>query len=110
MTGTDREKVQRAALLAMSKFIGHIKPLPEQDSAGTVWVARARGVTWNGYDETALLDVLQKCAQELVDPSRPPPGSRSIDEIPPLARTRLHPLLPQQPYEDLHEPLTPIPL
>ncbi len=103
ITGTDPEKVQRAALLAMSKFIGHIKPLPEQDSTGTVWVGRARGVTWNGYDETALLDVLQKCAQELVDPSRSPPGSRSIDEILALARTRLHRLLPQQAYEELRD-------
>ncbi len=101
--GTDPAKVQRAALLAMSKFIGHIKPIPEQEGSGTVWLARARGVGWNGYDETALLDVLQKCAQELVDPSRPPPGSRGIGEILALARTRLHRLLPRQAYEELRD-------
>jgi len=104
--GTDAAKVQRAALLAMSKFIGHIKPLPGQDdnnNTGTVWLARARGVAWNGYDETALLDVLQKCAHELVDPSRPPPGSRGIDEILATERTRLHRLLPQQALAELRD-------
>ena len=101
--GTDPTKVQRAALLAMSKFIGHIKPLPEQEGPETVWLARVRGLAWNGYDETALMDVLQKCAQELVDPSLPPPGSRGIDEILALARTRLHRLLPQQAFEELRD-------
>ena len=47
------------------------------------------------------MDVLQKCAQELVDPSRPPPGSRGIDETLALARTRLHRLLPRQTFEEL---------
>jgi rhodanese-related sulfurtransferase len=102
--GTDSAKVQRAALLAMSKFIGHIKPLPDQEEGPeSVWLARVRGLAWNGYDETALLDVLQKCAQELVDPSRPPPGSRGIDEILALARTRLHRLLPRQAFEELRD-------
>jgi rhodanese-related sulfurtransferase len=103
--GTDPSKVQRAALLAMSKFIGHIKPLSEQEEAGpeTVWLARVRGLAWNGYDETALMDVLKKCAQELSDPSRPPPGSRGIDETLALARTRLHRLLPQQAFEELRD-------
>ncbi|KAF8492074.1 hypothetical protein F5888DRAFT_1795701 [Russula emetica] len=102
--GTDPAKVQRAALLAMSKFIGHINTLPEQEEdPRTVWLGRVRGLGWNGYDETALLDVLQKCAQELVDPSRPPPGSRGIDKIIALARTRLHRLLPRQAFEELRD-------
>ena len=102
--GTDPAKVQRAALLAMSKFIGHIKPFPEQEEGpGTVWLARVRGVGWNGYDETALMDVLRKCAQELVDPSLPPPGSRGIDETLALARTRLHRLHPRQAFEELRD-------
>jgi rhodanese-related sulfurtransferase len=101
--GTDAGKVQRAALLTMSKFIGHIKPQPEEDNTGTAWLGRVRGIAWNGYDETALLDVLQKCAQELVDPSRPPPGSNGIDEILALARTRLHRLLPQQALAELRD-------
>jgi hypothetical protein len=70
LSDTDPVKVRRAALLAMSKFIGHIKPSPEQEGPGTVWLARVRVLAWNGYDETTLLDVLQKCAQELVEPSR----------------------------------------
>lgn len=118
--GTDAAKVQRAALLTTSKFIGHIKPLPGQDDgddgdhrssagrgsgggAGTVWLARVRGLAWNGYDEAALLDVLQKCAQELVDPSRPPPGSRGSDELIETARTRLHRLLPRQALAELRD-------
>jgi rhodanese-related sulfurtransferase len=102
--GTDPAKVQRAALLAMSKFIGHIKPLPEQEEGpGTVWLGRVRGLGWNGYEEIALMDVLQKCAQELVDPSLPPPGSHGIDEIVALARTRLHRLLPRRAYEELRD-------
>ncbi|KAI0300623.1 Rhodanese-like domain-containing protein [Multifurca ochricompacta] len=100
--GTDPAKVQRAALLATSKFIGHIKPLPDQDVSVT-WLARVRGIAWNGYDETALWDVLHKCAQELVDPSRPPPGSRSINEILATARTRLQRLLPRQALVELRD-------
>ena len=113
--GTDAAKVQRAALLTTSKFIGHIQPLPGQDhprdssstgngtGTGTVWLARVRGLAWNGYDEAALWDVLQKCAQELVDPSRPPPGSRGVDEQIATARTRLHRLLPRQAFAELRD-------
>jgi rhodanese-related sulfurtransferase len=100
--GSDGAKVQRAALLTMSKFIGYITPLPQQDS-GAVWLARVRGLSWSAYDETALWDVLHKCAQELVDPSRPPPGSRGIEETLALARTRLHRLLPQQALTELRD-------
>ncbi|KAF8261322.1 Rhodanese-like domain-containing protein [Lactarius quietus] len=100
--GSDSSKVQRAALLTMSKFIGHVTPLPQQDG-GSVWLARVRGLDWSAYDETALWDVLHKCAQELVDPSRPPPGSRGIDETLALARTRLHRLLPQQALAELRD-------
>jgi rhodanese-related sulfurtransferase len=100
--GSDAAKVQRAALLTTSKFIGHITPLPQQDS-GAVWLARVRGLGWSAYDETALWDVLHKCAQELVDPSRPPPGSRGIDETLALARTRLHRLLPRQALAELRD-------
>jgi rhodanese-related sulfurtransferase len=122
--GTDAAKVQRAALLTTSKFIGYIKPLPSgsdlnQDDddvsgsatatartsmdGGTVWLGRVRGLGWNGYDEAALWDVLQKCAQELVDPSRPPPGSRGVDELIATARTRLHRLLPRQALGELRD-------
>ena len=100
--GSDAAKVQRAALLTMSKFIGHVTALPQQD-AGAVWLARVRGLGWSAYDETALWDVLQKCAQELVDPSRPPPGSRGIEETLVLARTRLHRLLPRQALAELRD-------
>jgi rhodanese-related sulfurtransferase len=100
--GSDGAKVQRAALLTMSKFIGYITPLPQQDSSA-VWLARVRGLSWSAYDETALWDVLHKCAQELVDPSRPPPGSRGIEETLALARTRLHRLLPQQALTELRD-------
>jgi rhodanese-related sulfurtransferase len=101
--GSDPNKVQRAALLTMSKFIGHISPLADQDPAGTVWIGRVRGLAWNGYDETALWDVLHKCAQELVDPSRSPPGSRGIEEILETARTRLHRLMPEQVFTELRD-------
>jgi rhodanese-related sulfurtransferase len=117
--GTDAAKVQRAALLTTSKFIGYIKPLPlgsglnhdgsdgtsagTSAGGGTVWLGRVRGLGWNGYDEAALWDVLQKCAQELVDPSRAPPGSRSVDELIATARTRLHRLLPRQALAELRD-------
>ena len=84
----------------MSKFIGHIKPLPDQD-AGSIWIGRVRGLAWNEYDETALWDVLQKSAQELIDTSHPPPGSRGIDEILATTRTRLHRLSPREAFAEL---------
>jgi hypothetical protein len=97
-------KAQRAVLLTMSKFIGHVDPLPNP-GAGTVWFGHARGLAWNGYDETALGDVLQKCARELIDPSHPQPGPgfRGIDEILASACTHLHRLLPRQAFAELRD-------
>ncbi|KAI0275595.1 hypothetical protein BGY98DRAFT_935668 [Russula aff. rugulosa BPL654] len=95
--GTDPAKVQRAALLAMSKFIGHIKPLPEQvEGPGTVWLGRVRGLSWNGYDETAIVDVLQK-------PFPPATGLARHRRNPRFGAHRLHRLLPRQAFEELRD-------
>ena len=62
-----------------------------------------RGLSWSVYDKTVLWAVLHKCAQELVDPSRPPPGSHGIDETLALTRTCLHCLLPRQALAELQD-------
>ncbi|KAI0033203.1 Rhodanese-like domain-containing protein [Vararia minispora EC-137] len=102
--GSSTEQVQRAALLASAKFLGHIKPLSAFNTSGTIWIASVRDVGWTPYDEAALWDVINKSAQDLVDPVQPPPGSRSIAQILAEARTRLQRLTPQQAYEELHDP------
>ncbi|KAI0260336.1 Rhodanese-like domain-containing protein [Gloeopeniophorella convolvens] len=108
--GTDPVQVQRAALLSTSKFMGHILPLAEQDEGGTVWLARVRELAWTAYDETALWDVLHKCAQQLADPSRPPPGSRGIDEMLAEARTRLQRVTPRQALDELQDTSLAVPV
>ncbi|KAI0248222.1 hypothetical protein BJV78DRAFT_1276632 [Lactifluus subvellereus] len=105
--GSDATKVQRAVLLTMSKFIDRVhQAAPRPGRRHRLDRARAGAhLELNGYDETALSgwDVLQKCPQELIDPSLPPPGSRGIDEILATARTRLHRLLPYQAFAELRD-------
>jgi hypothetical protein len=65
-------KVQRAALLAMSKFTGHIKPLPEQEGPGTIWLAWMQELNWKGYDENVLMDVAAEVRARAGRPSQHP--------------------------------------
>ena len=99
--------VQRAALLASSKFVGRIQPLYDE---GTRWIARVHEIGWTAYDEAALWDVMQKSAQRLIDPLLPPPGSRSIAQVLEGARTRLQRVSPQQAFDELHDAAIPMPV
>ncbi|THH14284.1 hypothetical protein EW146_g6024 [Bondarzewia mesenterica] len=105
--GSSAVQVQRAALLASSKFIGRIQPVLDE---GTHWIARIHEIGWTAYDEAALWDAMQKSAQRLVDPLLPPPGSRSIAQVLEAARARLQRLSPQQAYEELHDASIPMPV
>ncbi|KAJ7278882.1 hypothetical protein C8J57DRAFT_1434140 [Mycena rebaudengoi] len=77
--GSPEDYVQRAVLLASSKFMGRID-MAKND--GDVWVAVVRDIGASPYDEQALWDVVRKAARAPMDPLVPPPGSRGIDQSP----------------------------
>ena len=108
--GSSSVQVQRAALLASAKFVGRVQAMNVADLSGTLWVASVRNVGWSPYDESALWDVLTKSSQDLIDPTVPPPGSKSIPHILEEARTRLQRLSPQQAFDELQDSSIPMPV
>ncbi|KAH7921686.1 Rhodanese-like protein [Leucogyrophana mollusca] len=105
--GTDEDDVQRAVLLASSKFLGRVESVLNQ---GQTLVAAVRDIGSSSYDETALWDVVSKSVRAPMDPLSPPPGSRSIDRILSDARSKLQRVTPQQAYDELHDPTYPMPV
>ncbi|TFY75245.1 hypothetical protein EWM64_g8767 [Hericium alpestre] len=105
--GSSPIQVQRAALIASSKFIGRVQALYDE---GTRWIARVHDIGWTPYDETALWDVVQKSAQQLIDPSLPPPGSRSINDMLGDGAARLQRITPRQAFDELHDISIPMPV
>ncbi|KAF9007174.1 hypothetical protein BDQ17DRAFT_1389227 [Cyathus striatus] len=98
--GSSDDYVQRALLLASSKFVGRILSSALEDR---LWIAIIRDVGTSAYDQQALRDVVRKSAQKPFDPLLPPPGSKGIDEILEDARAKLQRISPMQAYEELHE-------
>ncbi|EGO02236.1 hypothetical protein SERLA73DRAFT_50061 [Serpula lacrymans var. lacrymans S7.3] len=105
--GSSDDFVQRAILLASSKFLGRVESVVNE---GTVWIAAVRNIGSSSYDEAALWDVVCKSVRAPIDPLCPPPGSRSIDQILSDARSKLQRVTPQQAYEELHDPTFPMPV
>ncbi|KAF8883889.1 rhodanese domain-containing protein [Gymnopilus junonius] len=99
--GSSQEYVQRAVLLASSKFIGRIVAATSGDDE--LWMATVQDLGIPAYDEDALWDVVHKAARRPMDPLAPPPGSRSIDDILADARSKLQRITPVQAYEELRE-------
>ncbi|KAJ8490108.1 hypothetical protein ONZ45_g13322 [Pleurotus djamor] len=99
--GSSEDFVQRAVLLASSKFLGRVEVVLNH---GKVWVAAVRDIGVSSYDNEALWDVVRKSARSPIDPLLPPPGSRSIDQILEDARAKLERITPRQAYEELREP------
>ena len=100
--GSSADYVQRAVLLASSKFIGRIISVANE-GAGDFWVASVQDLGVSPYDEDALWDVVRKAARAPIDPLLPPPGTRGIDEILAEARARLQRITPVQALEELRE-------
>ncbi|KAF8153764.1 rhodanese domain-containing protein [Crassisporium funariophilum] len=98
--GSSIEYVQRAVLLASSKFIGRIVAASNEDFQ---WIATIRDLGVSPYDEDALWDVVQKSARSPIDPLAPPPGSRSIDEMLAEARSKLQRISAVQAFDELRE-------
>lgn len=100
--GSTDAHVQRAVLLASSKFLGRIDAVQNE---GNKWVAAVRDLGTSSYDEEALWDVVRKSARSPIDPLFPPPGSRSIDQILSDARAKLQRITPAGAYAELREPV-----
>lgn len=92
--------VQRAILLASSKFIGRVDSAHLEDRR---WTAVIRGLGTSTFDQDALWDVVRKSAQSPIDPLSPPPGSKGIDQILSEARAKLQRIKPMQAYDELRE-------
>lgn len=105
--GSSEDFVQRAVLLASSKFLGRVESVVNE---GTRWVAAVREIGTSSYDEAALWDVVRKSARTLIDPLSPPPGSLSIAQILSNARSKLQRVTPAQAYDDLHDVDYPMPV
>jgi len=99
--GSSEDYVQRAVLLASSKFLGRVESVSNE---GKIWVAVVRDVGTSSYDEEALWDVVRKSARSPMDPLSPPPGSRGIEQILSDARAKLQRITPIQAYDELREP------
>ncbi|KAJ7187801.1 hypothetical protein C8R46DRAFT_1340745 [Mycena filopes] len=101
--GAPETYVQRAVLLASSKFLGRIQ-VAHND--GSIWVAVVRDLSPApaSADETAIWDALRKCALAPMDPLIPPPGSRGVAQALAAARARLQRLTPAQAYAELLTP------
>uniref|UniRef100_A0A8H8CJ80 Rhodanese domain-containing protein n=1 Tax=Psilocybe cubensis TaxID=181762 RepID=A0A8H8CJ80_PSICU len=100
ISGSSQEYVQRAVLLASSKFIGRIVAANDEDDR---WIANVMDLGVSPYDEEALWDVVRKAARSPMDPLTPPPGSRGIDETLSLARAKLQRVSAAQAYDELRE-------
>lgn len=106
--GSDEDDMQRAVLLASSKFPGRVDAV---DNTGTLiaQAASIRHIGSSSYHEAALWDVLFNSVRTH-NPHTPPPGSRSIDQILSDARAKLERMTPQQAYDALHDPTYPVPV
>lgn len=107
--GSDEDDMQRAVLLASSRFPGRVDAV---DNTGTL-IAQAASIRHMGsssYDEAGLWDVLFNSVRNLVNPHLPPPVSRSIDQILSDARSKLERMTPQQAHDAFHDPTYPVPV
>ncbi|KAF8963286.1 rhodanese domain-containing protein [Flammula alnicola] len=98
--GSSQDYVQRAVLLASSKFIGRIVAATNEDDR---WVATVQDLGISPYDEDALWDVVRKASRSPMDPLVPPPGAKGIDEILSEARAKLQRISALQAFDELRE-------
>ncbi|KAH7886521.1 hypothetical protein F5I97DRAFT_1001757 [Phlebopus sp. FC_14] len=106
ITGSDDDDVQRAILLASSKFLGRIMSVTNH---GNFLIVAIQDIGASSYDSVALWDVLSKSVRAPLDPLAPPPGSRSIDQLVAAARARLQRVTPLEAWDILHDPAYPMP-
>ncbi|KAG5353083.1 Adenylyltransferase and sulfurtransferase MOCS3 [Termitomyces sp. T112] len=99
---SSHEYVQRAILLTSAKFIGRIRSGTQLSHVR--WAGFIDGIGTSTYDDDALWDIVRKCARAPMDPTLPPPGSRSIDQILSEARAQLQRITPHQAWNELREP------
>ncbi|KIK40156.1 hypothetical protein CY34DRAFT_283816 [Suillus luteus UH-Slu-Lm8-n1] len=105
--GSDEDDMQRAVLLASSKFAGRVDAV---NNTGTL-IAQAASIRVgsSSYHEATLWDVLFNSGR-VHNPRSPPSESRSIDQVLSDARTKFERMTPQQAYDALHDPTYPVPV
>ncbi|KAG6896026.1 hypothetical protein C0992_010775 [Termitomyces sp. T32_za158] len=99
---SSQEFVQRAILLTSAKFIGRIRSGAQLSPV--CWAGLIDGIGTSTYDDDAFWDILHKCSRAPMDPTLPPPGSRSINQILSDVRAQLQRITPQQALDELREP------
>ncbi|KAF9566049.1 hypothetical protein CPC08DRAFT_628797 [Agrocybe pediades] len=101
ITGSTDDLINRAMLLIKSKFMSRLK---KDMFVGDMWIASIVDLGLFPHDKDAILDALRKASRTPVDPLKPPPGSRGIDEILLEVRAKLTRVTARQAYDELLEP------
>ncbi len=78
-------------------------------SEGQRWIGYVEDVGSSELDEGMLWDIVRKTSHVL-NPKTPPRGSRGIDHVLEVARTRLERITPQQAIDELHDLTFPLPV
>ncbi|KAG2069303.1 hypothetical protein BDR04DRAFT_1101815 [Suillus decipiens] len=98
--------MQRAVILASSKFLGQVNAV---QTTSTLLAASVMHIG-SSNDDAALWDVLSGSVRTSIGPLLPPLEFRSIDQLLSGARSRLERMTPQQAYDTLHDPTYPTPV
>ncbi len=106
VVGSSVTLVEKASTLACAKFLGRMK---EVRSEGQRWIGYVEDVGSSELDEGMLWDIVRKTSHVL-NPKTPPRGSRGIDHVLEVARTRLERITPQQAIDELHDLTFPLPV
>ncbi|KLO10378.1 hypothetical protein SCHPADRAFT_916386 [Schizopora paradoxa] len=106
IVGSTVTLVEKASTLVCAKFLGRMK---EIRSEGARWIGYVEDVGSSDLDEGMLWDVVRKTSH-VVNPKNAPSGSRSIDEILGVARTRLERITPKQALDELRDLTFPLPV
>lgn len=106
IVGSSVVLVEKASTLACAKFLGRMK---EIRSGGAQWIGYVEDVGSSDLDESMLWDIVRKTSH-VVNPKTAPSGSRSIDDILGIARTRLERITPKQALSELHDLTFPLPV
>ncbi|KXN85939.1 hypothetical protein AN958_10700 [Leucoagaricus sp. SymC.cos] len=119
ITSSSREIASRAVHLTSAKFIGRITsstytfstPDIEAEKSGNVslgfatkeleWMARIKELHFSSFDSDIIHSILLNASRTPLDPTVPPPGSKSINTILEEARAQLARVTPRQALTEL---------
>jgi len=127
ITSSSCKITSRAVHLTCSKFIGRITsssytsstPNIDIEKAGDVslglateeleWMARIKELHFSSFDSDVIHSILLTASRTSLDPTAPPPNSKSIDTVLEEARAQLARITPRQALVELGSPVMQVP-